>query len=303
MWLVWMVLLLPSLAGERTSSWDDESRQDWSYRLIEWLMEDFSQRAKLLEKHGGAVVPLQYDFLDFASDRKKKRTWEEFLQQDLSRREMEALLTGVFRELEEVRVSIAQAEAEAAQTWSPRAGLDDPEMVQGQIFGEDIDASRLGVILDNSYSMEPYLEQLRAEIRKDFPEAYIVETNGCHMESWRFMEPWFYCAPLVGKNPFLAERHIPRVPQWEDEPYSEYLFWTRNFPSAFRSMAELMHVDTIYWFCDFDDDHDGKTIELMQMLLKKHDITLYAHTLSKSPPRAVKALVEESGGKLIRKRL
>lgn len=54
---------------------------------------------------------------------------------------------------------------------------------EAKIFGNKITADKLGVILDVSPSMQPYLTQLKMEIRKNFPNAIIIPVEGCSVGS------------------------------------------------------------------------------------------------------------------------
>jgi len=52
---------------------------------------------------------------------------------------------------------------------------------EGKILGNNIQAERLGVILDNSPSMQPYLDSLKTEIYKNFDNAKIMYAHGCQI--------------------------------------------------------------------------------------------------------------------------
>ena len=54
---------------------------------------------------------------------------------------------------------------------------------EAKIFGNKITADKLGVILDVSPSMKPYLTELKTEIRKNFPNAIIIPVEGCSIGS------------------------------------------------------------------------------------------------------------------------
>jgi hypothetical protein len=49
----------------------------------------------------------------------------------------------------------------------------------GEIFGNRIEARKLGVILDVSHSMAPYKEILEKQIRANFPNSLICYVDGC----------------------------------------------------------------------------------------------------------------------------
>ena len=287
-------------AGESTGRWDDESIQEYSLKLINWLRDNFDSRARLLAQHTGEAFDPKYDYLAPTEDRRKLRMLEKFEEQRLSRRAAEEHIGRSLVELERVRAALARAEEKAAKTW--KAASETVGIRDGRVYDTAISAGRLAVILDSSRSMTPYLKALRDEIARDFPDAYFVEVNGCHLDRHDSV-PWFYAAPVSGVNPFTPDRHIPRVPQWDDDPYSRFIGWTRALPSAVTAMADLMHADAIYWFCDFDDDDDDEVIKSLARNLLAKKIKLYVHTVDERPPSLISLLAEKSGGEVIRKKL
>lgn len=246
------------------------------------------------------MCQLDYDYLVVGDDRKKKKLLEKLAEGRLSDRQANEHIAASLAEYERVRQQLEQLEKKAAAEWEPKA--TSPEIEKGNIYGTEIEADPLGVILDSSHSMTPYLEKLRAEISRDFSRAYFVEVNGCHLDRNEGV-PWFYSAPAPGINPFTADRHIPKVPQINDSPYAEYTGWTRDLPSAIDCMVDLMKADVIYWFCDFDDgDHDEVVKALARKILDKK-VQLFVHTVARRPPALISLLAEKSGGSVIRKRI
>jgi len=53
-----------------------------------------------------------------------------------------------------------------------------------KLFGVEVKAKKLGVIMDISKSMQKYLPQLTAEIFEKFPDADVIFTNGGGMVDW-----------------------------------------------------------------------------------------------------------------------
>jgi len=291
-------------ARERTSSWKSDSIQKYSSELIEWLKANLETRAKTLEEFTGKPFPIVYEYLAPTEDRKKLRILEKFSERRLSKKDTEVHVTHSLTELEEIRTSLAKEELKAAKLWDEKNGDKEEvkELKNGSVFGVNIDADRLGVILDNSHSMSPYLEKLKAEITNEFPNAYFVEVNGCQLTRTKSAS-WFYTSPIEDINPFQADRHIDKVPTWQEHPYSVFLEWKRDLFSAMVAVAELMKMDTIYWFCDFDDDTYDHIIKNLGQKLIAEDVTLYVHTLRKNPPKLMKMLVERTGGKYFKKRV
>jgi len=53
-----------------------------------------------------------------------------------------------------------------------------------KLFGVNVEAKKLGVIIDISQSMQAYIPKVMEEIFKSFPDADVVFMNGCGMEDW-----------------------------------------------------------------------------------------------------------------------
>jgi hypothetical protein len=149
--------------------------------------------------------------------------------------------------------------------------------------------------------MTPYLEKLRVEIERDFAGCHIVEVDGCEVWDKGGGYAWFYAAKAAGINPFTPDRHCPGIPQTDAHLY--WVDWTRDTLSAFYGMLSFMNVDAIYWFCDFDDTIAEEEIKKIGRIMLDRKVKLFVQTLSKSPPKLVDTLVEQSGGKVSKKRL
>jgi hypothetical protein len=55
---------------------------------------------------------------------------------------------------------------------------------EGKIMGDTIKAKKLGVVLDNSNSMGPFIPMLEMEIRNNFSNPQITRVNGCQVTSF-----------------------------------------------------------------------------------------------------------------------
>lgn len=298
-----LLLCPPLFAGEATGRWDDQSKAEYCNKLIDWLKSNFQRRAELLGTHTGTPFKLNYDYLAPTEDRAKTRILEKFAAGRLSTRETQQHVEKCLTELEAIRAALAGAEDKAAASWNPEA--DEVLIREGKVYDTSISAGRLTVVLDSSNSMTRFLPALRAEIQRDFADAYIVEVNGCHLDRHSNV-PWFFAAPARGINPFTADRHIPKVPELssvKEAPYSAFIGWTRALPSALHCMADLMHADAIYWFCDFDDKDSKEVMRAIGRKIMEKKIKLFVHTVAKLPPPTIATLAEMSGGKVIRKRL
>lgn len=286
-------------ADEATGKWDEKSIADYSQRLIDWLTTNFEERANRVAAATPAGFKLNYDYLAPTEDRQRRRVFEKFREGSLAEKAAEKHIEASLKDLERVRVQLAAAEALAAAGW--KAEEADAEK-EGRIYDSTLTAARLAVVLDNSPSMQPYLEKLRQEISRDFPNAYFIEVNGCSMTRPATC-PWFYSAPTVWANPFSPERHIPKVPTMADRPHSEFISWTRSATSALESMVDLMQADAIYWFCDYDDPTDDAVIRQFARKVMAKKVKLFVHTVDRRTPELLATLAEKSGGKTVKKRI
>lgn len=294
--------LVPTVlcAREGRGRWNDETIQDYSGRLIEWLKKNFDARSKELARHTGQPFVLKYEYNLETEDRRKLRLLEKFAKLNLSRRVMAEHVSACLSDFERVRKDLAVAEKVAAQAWEGEKR--EARLIGGDVFDMNVTAGYLGVVLDNSPSMRPFLKDLRKEISRDFKDAYFVETNGCDLRSAP-LSPWFYAAPTNAINPFSEDRHIPQVPTFEESAYSQYVRWIRDAPGALHCMHSLMRMDAVYWFCDFDDPSRDDVIRAMARDFIASKTRLYVHTLGKRPPALIAELAERSGGKVLRKRI
>lgn len=287
-------------AAESTSRWDDAGIAKYSNKLIDWLKANFAQRASTLATTTGQDFKLEYDYLAPTKEKSRLRIFEKYANADLSKKASDAHLRSCLAELEKIRQALAAAEAKAVGLWKSQE--ENAKLKEGKIYDSTVIASRLTVVLDCSYSMAPYLKAVREEIARDFINASIVEVNGCKME--RVSDcPWFYSAPSIFVNPFTPDRHIPKVPTLDEQPYLAFLRWTLNTPAALECMVDLMKSDAIYWFCDFDDPTDDAIIKNLARKMLAQKTKLYIHTLDKRPPTLLVTLAEKSGGAVVRKRI
>jgi hypothetical protein len=287
-------------AKELTGKWTKEWIVKYSMSLVDWVKEDVSKRANTLKDLAELDVALGYQFFNDPLDKKKQTYQDRFLAARLSDKDTADHIKGFLEDIEAVRVAVAAKEAEAVKTWKDETAGDLP-VKEGKIYDSTIITRNLGVILDKSYSMTHYLEKLRTEIGRDFAGCHIVEVDGCEMWEGGGRYAWFHAVPARGINPFTPDRYIPSIPQ--SEAHIAWMEWTQDTQSAFYAMVELMKMDSIYWFCDFDDEIFESEFSRIAKSILDHKVKLFVHTLSKSPPKFVSTLVEQSGGKVIKKRI
>jgi hypothetical protein len=289
-----------SFAAEGGGKWNGENRAEYNNLLFAWLRQNFQGRAEMLSRHLKEPFEIRYEYLNVSGEAKRQRFFDKYAAGRVGGKEADGHVTECLADFERVRVLLAAAETKAEPEWKYEGG--NVFVKEGKIYELEVSAERLTVVLDVSPSMRPYLDKLRIEIGRDFPQTHFVEVNGCQFEDPP-QAPWFFCGHSPLMNPFKANRHIPLVPRLEDAPYSQYLGWTLDCPGAIECMVDLMESDAIYWFCDFDDPTDDKVIISTARKILAAKTKLLVHTLAKRPPKLLVELAERSGGEVIRKRI
>lgn len=151
--------------------------------------------------------------------------------------------------MEDKIASLSLTPVAAAPPPSP-AGLASRTGASGRSGGDSggknvggmlVKGNSLGVILDVSGSMTPYLEELRKEIREKFADAVFLEVRGCSLH------------PTNGAE-------IP-VPDASMGPGRDSVML------AIRELVEVHRVDSVYWFSDLQDSQSEDALhELMQLV-------------------------------------
>ena len=299
-------------AKENTYNWTAESKFEYAVKFLDKLKERFERRAALVDQEGGSKLVYSQENLVEVLGEPGSRRWEEFESNDLSRSRGEKALFAYAKDLEFFRRKLVEEEKKLAAVWKPEKEAEVAKTRVVEVFGENISSSRIGVILDNSPSMSPYLDKVRAAIQQRFSYEYVVEVDGSYLWSYssralgrEFSEPpsrgFFYEEPAAGINPFTPDRFIVSVPgeNW----HQHFRQGEQDNMAAMWTMVKLMKVDTIYWFCDLDDETYEHAIATLGKLLKEGKTKLFVHTLDKNPDRALLKVIEDSGGKLIRERI
>jgi len=134
------------------------------------------------------------------------------------------------------------------------------------IGGAVVEASLLGVVLDNSGSMTIYLPKLRKEINKNFKDASYWEIMGCGLYQSSLSSP-------------------PETPG--------------DTLQAIRNLIDKQAVDAVYWFSDLNDGESEGALSELSALLQKNRVKLYVKSLGNKASSELKAVVVSSGGKLL----
>jgi hypothetical protein len=202
--------------------------------------------------------------------------------------------------------------------------------ITADMFGAQITATNLGVVLDVSGSAHAHLDKAIAEIDKNFPTAYMILVVGCGMSDGTRAK-----AGGGGKVPGL-----PRVVAYSrSDSEKEYNSLDRSVPAQlgkfFSKIGEKrgkevrryferrdnlfslyggdihaanfafdyllkQNVDTIYWFADFADKIDQPIIEDLTKDLRRKRVKVIAHNfLGKPVQQQVKEMTQTTGGMTI----
>lgn len=241
------------------------------------IREQLLQRAENLRQQLGETIELELDGLDEANRRGKAAILEKANQK---LKEQESIAFGAWESNPLVDGTIVSDGTEANQK------------VTTTILGSKVTASNLGVILDNSGSMDPYLTALRAEIREYYPKAHFAEVSGCRI--WgEGLFTYVYASSGTRGNPFDPDRFPVEV----TEELLEYTESIRYDPlSAFIGMIEARKVDSIIWFCDFNDSIDKDALDLLCRKILSHEVQVYITSVEDDGPEKLKEAVEKFEG-------
>lgn len=202
--------------------------------------------------------------------------------------------------------------------------------ITADIFGMQITAENLGVVLDVSGSAHATLDKAIAEIDKNFPTAYMVLVVGCGMSDGEGAvqggggkvpgKPRVVPYNRRGSNdqydslkrsvPAQLEMFFNKIGEKRGDDLRRYfkprdnlfMLYGGDIHAANFAFDYVLDqgVDTIYWFADFADQIDKETIEDLTRRLKRNRVKVIAHNFLGKPIRqAAKQMVEEVGGKTL----
>ncbi|MEO0414244.1 MAG: hypothetical protein AAF226_04730 [Verrucomicrobiota bacterium] len=318
-----LVFLLPLLtftnafASEYGGKWADHSVREYSLEYVEETKERFAKRALRLSEI--IDFPAQLTYRDLTPELQKD--YDKFLDDRLSSSKQDKLIFAILCSLEEVRTKLETAEKRAFSEWEKLHSEEQKQkaaMTAADIFGMEIQSSNLGVVLDTSPSMKPYVAAVRAEIMKSFPDAHFREAEGSGLsqsygtpvtiegQSPQFRQPindaWFHGRmPTTGVNPFDPKWHEPII--YKTLPHYRQIELERNEMAALMALVTLHEVDTLYWFCDCEDDIENDAIRLLYKAMSENNVKLYVHSSNRRPDKNLLKLIELTKGEVIRKRI
>ena len=144
-------------------------------------------------------------------DRKQQALHNKFLNFKTNEKDFHKYIVPYLVELEKNRALLATAEEKAAKIWEERnkkGEIKEYVTREAELYGTQIKSKRIGVVLDNSYSMALVLPKLRDQIKSKFEYAYFIEIYGSFIEysGQKLKEKtWFYVSPESSENPFLKQ--------------------------------------------------------------------------------------------------
>lgn len=172
--------------------------------------------------------------------------------------------------------------------------------ITADLFGAQISATKLGVILDISRSTHKQIDKVLNEINKKFTDAIVVLVPGCAISS--------YSTSIYAFREYeRGTRKHTKVGRYSTQPYIEGLLETN--PAFVEIWGELEQqdngyilfaesstgttasggsnnameflrdkgVDTIYWFADFEDSiHESEAKNVLRSM-KRGGISLFMH--------------------------
>ncbi|MDF1658189.1 MAG: hypothetical protein P1U58_11300 [Verrucomicrobiales bacterium] len=297
-------------SSEYGGKWTDEGIREYSLRYIENTKERFAQRALRLSEVIDFPILVSYRPLT----ENQQEVYEKFLADRISDGDRERLFRLLLSILEEARVELAEAENRAYPLWEklPKEEREKLTSVTAEVYGTELVATNLGVVLDNSPSMLPYLEQVRAEVGKSFPLAHFREAAGSGLHQRGFYESgeyltvddsWFYGQlSLSESNPFDSKWHQSKIYE-RFQPHYRQVKLERDPLAALMGLITLQGVDTIYWFCDFEDDIEDEALEMLATAIEDYEVKFYVHSSNRRPDRDLVEVIEKSEGEVIRKRI
>ncbi len=197
----------------------------------------------------------------------------------------------------------------------------------GSLFGRKITSSNLGVVLDISGSAHQHLDKAIAEIDKSFPKAHIVFVVGCGMSdgkgsfaggggkvpgkprvvAYKKIDSEKEHNSLARSAPAQLEKFFKQAGEKRAKELRKYFerrdnlyalyggdVYGTNF--AFDFLFDT-NVDTVYWFADFADGIDKKTIEDLTKQLTKNSVTVISHNFMGKPVGELATeMTEKTGG-------
>jgi len=169
--------------------------------------------------------------------------------------------------------------------------------IKANLFGKSVQASKLGVILDVSFSTHDVLSAVIDEIQSGFPDALIVFAPGCAIDDRDNelvpIKDYEKTAKKYQGGRYVTKNFIDRLLRREDfeiiwdrtrrRDKSYVLFSEIRGPNGLSGCDVAMKflsdegADVIYWFADFDDTIDQELAEKAASYLRRKGTKLIIH--------------------------
>ena len=235
----------------------------------------------------------------------------------------------------DIEVDIESASVVSRSAGSFRGNLSEVREMAvntANLFGRQVEATKLGVLLDVSFSTHGVMTNVIEEIRKSFPDTSIVFVPGCNMHERKSeVVPIADFEQTAAKYPLRAGR------VFTTKPFIDGLLQTKGFKRVWDSVksqgrghvvfTEIFNgwdgnagsddaikflvrngADTIYWFADFEDKIDPALAKKVASTLKSSRAKLIMHDF-KAPLgknnnlESLQMLAEQTSGELFLKEL
>jgi hypothetical protein len=166
-----------------------------------------------------------------------------------------------------------------------------------KMFGMDVHAQKLGIILDISGSMFEILPKVGAEIRMKFPDAKVIFNEGCDFSYYEGAKKM----PQTPMRKFFGAK-TRRLPEWYGivksagfEHYADSDFFD-DMSEAVTYLIKKTDVDGIWVFCDFEDPVDPKAVSFLSQQFKTRNVPFYMHSVEQSPKEGLIEICKQTQG-------
>ena len=193
--------------------------------------------------------------------------------------------------------------------------------ITANLFGTEVTANKLGVILDISFSTHKAIDKVVNEINKEFKDAVIVLVPGCGMtgaeqtsiyplKDFEKATKSHKKAASVSAQAFtkkLLDNNKEFEKIWgklEKEERGYILFALKRGQSVKGGTHGAMEflrdegVDAIYWFADFQDNVGAEAVDTVIKSMKRGKITVIMHDFLSPLGQKNKATGESNPGLL-----
>lgn len=141
---------------------------------------------------------------------------------------------------------------------------------KGKVNGMAVKAERLGVVVDDSGSMELELPNVFADIQAGFPGALIARVDGCYVNQ---VGPGKPIEPLVERVLTAGKAHGTALRTPRDASVEE----------AIVGLVLVDRCDAIYWYTDLRDSQIEGGMGALAAFLKEHNVRWYLRSSAGKP--------------------